>query len=285
MSSTLATIRLAPTTAAGRNSPSPSPSRPATGCQPANAAFPAPLPFAGAGALTCESATWTTGSSIPRGLGDRERLQGALDLEALEIGGLVLERLLDRELERRRRGGAAAAAALEPDARHAVLEPEQLDVPAVRLHVRAHPVERARHPRLEGDRVEPVDQEQAGDDAVLGEPLADGGARLAGVVDDREDPLEPVPVDAEDGGEQVVGDPAGDRVVDPLELGDQLLEPGRRMVPGPALRPRIGGRHAPVALPATTCRSGCASPCAPCPSPRTCAPHKAGTGRSCGPRA
>ena len=55
----------------------------------------------------------------------------------------------------------------EAQPRHAVVDAEQLDVAAVGLHVGAHGGERLAHPRLEVDRVEVVDQQQAGDDAVL----------------------------------------------------------------------------------------------------------------------
>ena len=59
-----------------------------------------------------------------------------------QVGRGLLERLLDRQLERRRRGRAAVAVALEAQPRDAVLEPQQLDVAAVGLHVRAHAGER-----------------------------------------------------------------------------------------------------------------------------------------------
>ena len=50
----------------------------------------------------------------------------------------LLERLPDRQLERRGRRPARLAAALEAQLRDPVLDPEQLDVAAVRLHVRPH---------------------------------------------------------------------------------------------------------------------------------------------------
>ena len=62
------------------------------------------------------------------------------------------------------------AVADEPQVRDPVLEPQQLDVASVRLHVRAHARERLLHPRLERHRVEVVDQQQAADHAVLREP-------------------------------------------------------------------------------------------------------------------
>ena len=73
------------------------------------------------------------------------------------------------------RGAAAVAAALQPQPRHAVLDAQQLDVAAVRLHVGPHLVERRRDPLLQRLRVEPVDQHQAADHAVLGP--ARGGRR------------------------------------------------------------------------------------------------------------
>ena len=59
------------------------------------------------------------------------------------------------------------AVADEPQVRDPVLEPQQLDVAAVRLHVRAHARERLLHPRLERHRVQVVDQQQAADHAVV----------------------------------------------------------------------------------------------------------------------
>ena len=52
-----------------------------------------------------------------------------------------------------------------------VLEPDELDAAAVRLHVRAHALERGLHPLGDRHRVEAVDQEQGGDDAVLREAV------------------------------------------------------------------------------------------------------------------
>ena len=55
----------------------------------------------------------------------------AFYLECLEIRRRVLERLLDRELERDRRGRAVRAASLQADSRHPVGQRQQLDVAAV----------------------------------------------------------------------------------------------------------------------------------------------------------
>ena len=50
------------------------------------------------------------------------RLDDALDLEPGEVGRVLVQRLLDRQLERRARRGAAVAAALEREPRDAVLD-------------------------------------------------------------------------------------------------------------------------------------------------------------------
>ena len=62
--------------------------------------------------------------------------------------------------------------ALEPQPRDPVLDPQQLDVAAVGLHVRPHAVQRLLHALLERHRIEVVDQHQAGHDAVLDQALA-----------------------------------------------------------------------------------------------------------------
>ena len=83
----------------------------------------------------------------PSGSGRRRAARGsthALDLEPVEVGRRLLERLLDRQLERRGRRRAAVAAALAGAAARRRPRPEQLDVAAVRLHVRAA---RCRAPR------------------------------------------------------------------------------------------------------------------------------------------
>ena len=73
------------------------------------------------------------------------RLHGALDLDPEQVGRRLLERLLDRQLERGRRRRAAVAAALQPQPRHAVL-----DADAAPRRRRATPCRgaRCRAPRL-----------------------------------------------------------------------------------------------------------------------------------------
>ena len=83
----------------------------------------------------------------------------------------------------------------EPQPRDAVLDAEQLDVAAVGLQVRAHLVERLAHPRLEVDRVEAVDEQQARDDAVLDQPLADRRPAAPASSSAVEDALQPLAVE------------------------------------------------------------------------------------------
>ncbi len=84
----------------------------------------------------------------------------------------------------------------QPQPGDAVLEPEQLDVAAVGLHVGAHVLERLRHPLLERDRVEVVDQQQARHHAVDRRGARGSRPGLAGLVDRRDDPLQAVAVAA-----------------------------------------------------------------------------------------
>ena len=100
------------------------------------------------------------------------RLHRALHLHAGKVGGGLLERLLDRQLERRGGRATPVAAARQAQMGHPVLDAEQLDAPSVRLHVRPHLVERLLHALLERHRVQAVDQQQAADDAVLGQRAA-----------------------------------------------------------------------------------------------------------------
>ena len=81
----------------------------------------------------------------------RPRLRHALDLQAGQIGRVLVQRLLDGELQRGLRRGTAAAASLQPQARDAVVETQQLDVAAVGLHVGPHAC-RAPRRHASGDR-------------------------------------------------------------------------------------------------------------------------------------
>ena len=175
------------------------------------------------------------------------RLRGghrSLDHQALEIGRRLLERRLDRQLERRGGGRAPVAAALEADPGDPVLDPEQLDVPAVRLHVRAHAVESLDDPLVERDRVEAVDQHQARDDAVGRQALAQHARRLV-LGHQRQDPLQPDAVDLDHRADELLGARSRDRVGDLLERRRQGLDALDQLLGGGGAGPR-GGRGAPV---------------------------------------
>ncbi len=175
------------------------------------------------------------------------RLDDPLDVDPEEVRRVLLQGGLDRVLHRRLRRPAAAARPAEPQLRDAVLDAEQLDVAAVGLHVRPHAVERVADPLLQADGVQAVGEHQAGDDLVRGEP------RDGLLVERREDPLEAF-------------------AVEPDELRAELL--------------RVGGSSCrrSARSPISTSRSVCAPPCAPCPCRwwGTCAPRRAGTGRTSG---
>ena len=96
--------------------------------------------------------------------------------------------------------------ALEAQPRHAVVDAEELDVAAVGLHVGAHGGKRLAHPGLEVDREQVVDEQEAGDDAVLHELRVDLLAGRAGLLERSDDAPQPVAVELHDGADQVLGD-------------------------------------------------------------------------------
>src|SRR5277367_1197099 len=120
---------------------------------------------------------------------------------------------------------------------------------------------------LEVDRVEPVDEHEAGDHAVLDEQVAHLGGTALRQLERGKDPLEPLAVELHDRSDELVGHRAPLEILELLELLGERLD---------ALDERAGGvdRHHGL----SSSRSACAPPCAPCPC-RTCAPRRAGTGR------
>ena len=166
--------------------------------------------------------------SVPAG-GHRQRQtrhlrRDPLDLEALEIGCRVLERLLDRELKRDRRGRAVRAASLQPDPRDPVVERQQLDVSSVRVHVRPHRVKRALHALLERDRVEVVDQQQGRDQRILGELRCDSRSVGPRGEDPVEDPLQAAAVELQDRGHEFLGQVTRRRLLAAVQERLQLLD-------------------------------------------------------------
>ena len=117
--------------------------------------------------------------------------------------------------------------------RDPVLDPQQLDVAAVGLHVGPHAVEPLLHPLLERHRVEVVDQHQAGHDPVLGQLRAQ---RLRAVLGDRlEDARQALPVEVHERARELLG------VTARLHPGGELLDASDEGF-------RFGAQHSPVGV-------------------------------------
>ena len=121
------------------------------------------------------------------------------------------------------------AVADQLEMRHAVLQPQQLDVTAVRLHVRAHAGERLLHPGLERHRVEVVDQQQAADHAVVREPEEQPFLSLLHQL--ANDPGQPLAVQLDDRRDQLVDRAAHERIGGRLDRGRQLLDAVEQLLP------------------------------------------------------
>ncbi len=189
-------------------------------------------------------------------------------------GAALLEGLLDRELERRpTRPGSRSSCPPAGAARRRRSSPSSSTLPpwdsmygrtlssASAPAPRAAPGSRSwitagSRPRVVGERA----------------PRAAGAAASSSA---RHDPLEPGAVELHDRRRRAPRRSRASRVADLLEPRLQLLHAGDEL----SRRRRLGP---PPPRPA---RSGCARPCAPCPSRRTCARRRAGTGRTSGPRA
>ncbi len=143
---------------------------------------------------------------------------------------MLIKRLLDRELERRAGGGAAVAAALQDEPGHAVVDPEQLHVAAVGLHVRADRVERLNDPRLERHGIQVVNQQQARHSAVLGQLVEDRGPGLARVLDRGHDPAQAVAVHGDDCAHQILRELPGAVVRELVHRRRELLDPVQQLV-------------------------------------------------------
>ena len=159
---------------------------------------------------------------------------------------MLVERLLDRQLERRLRGGAAAAASLELETGDPVDQREQLDVAAVRLHVRADAVERLRDALLEADRVEVVDEQEAAHGPVLAELVADRDAGRSSLLQRRHDPFESVSVEIHHRGDHLLSELSSVDVRQSLDLLAQELHTAGENLAGRELL--IPSQHRPVGV-------------------------------------
>ena len=108
--------------------------------------------------------------------------------------------------------GTAVARALQAQPHHAVVDAEQLDAAAVRDQVRAHLVQRARHPLRDRHRMQPVQEQQVRDHLVLDRHVAR-----------RDDPREPFAVHVQQRGHELGRDLAL-RLRERLDLVEQRLD-------------------------------------------------------------
>ena len=102
---------------------------------------------------------------------------------------------------------------------------EQLDAAAVRVEVRAHLVERLHDALVERHRVEVVDQEEAGDDAVVGHRIADRRGALARVLERLDDAAHALAVELDDRADELLGGRLRARVAQVLQLRLEDLNP------------------------------------------------------------
>ena len=95
----------------------------------------------------------------------------------------------------------------------------------MRREERSHAVQRLDDALFERDRVQPVDQQQAGDDAVVEQCLADCKRAIPGIVDDAEDALQTCSVQLENCADQLLHALLRDRIGDLVERAQELLDP------------------------------------------------------------
>src|SRR5215212_5868669 len=95
----------------------------------------------------------------------------AFGLYTLQIRCGLLYGFLYRQPERHGGGRAPTAAPLHPQSRHALLHAQQLHIPTVGLQVGTHLFEGHDYPRLQVERVQPVQEQQMRDQLVLGEGI------------------------------------------------------------------------------------------------------------------
>ena len=173
-----------------------------------------------------------------------------------------------------RGGGVLTAPQLLVDA-------EQLDVAAVLGQERPDRDEGRLHPVVERLGVEALHQQEAGHQLVLDEGGHQPGRVLPGQL---YDPGETGAVELGDQAQDLLGQ------VDGAGVGRRSAA---RRVPARSDRRRPGGSVAQASLPVLRRPGrrdwppgwGSASSSAPCPCRGTCAPRRAGTGRSCAPPA
>ena len=138
------------------------------------------------------------------------------------------------------------AAALEPEPRHPVRRAEVFHAACVRAEVGPHPVERALHPRVDVERMQVVQQQQAFDQGILGQLVQHRHAGVALVPQRGHDMRQPVAVQADQQPDQFLG--GRGRILDGArtQCVKQFLDP-RADISNAAQSPRLragrpGGR-------------------------------------------
>ena len=207
-----------------------------------------------------------------------------VDLDPDDLGRRLDDRRLDGGLEGDRRGRAPVAAAEQPqpDGAHVVVDAEQLDVAAVGGQERVGPG---------SGRPPPARQRDSGWRPCTSRRLATSSSatRTSGSVrspgpGDLHHLEQAGAVEVDDQAQQPRASSKVTRIAGGLELVERLLDPIAR---GPQV---LWCRHGSGAALSRPVRDGppgwaSASSSEPCPCRGTCAPRRAGTGRSCAPTA
>src|SRR5579859_687420 len=88
------------------------------------------------------------------------KLGNTLDLQAIQVWGRFVDRLLNRQFECHAGGRAAMTASLKSQVSNAIFNTKQLDVTAMRLEIRPHLIQRSQDACLHVYRMQPVNQKQ-----------------------------------------------------------------------------------------------------------------------------
>ncbi len=103
-------------------------------------------------------------------------------------------------------------------------------------------------PLFERHRVQTVDQQQACDDAVVEQCVADVERALPGVSDDAEDALQSSSVQLENRADQLLNTRLRDRIGDFVERAQEILDPLDQLFRSLVLSCHLGSQHIPVGV-------------------------------------
>ncbi len=173
---------------------------------------------------------------------------GALDLKCEQVGSGLVDGLLERVLERRCGRGTAVAAALQAQTRDAVFDAQDLDAATMRREERLDALYCFGDTLFERHRIQAVDQQQAGDDSVIEQCVADVDSAFPGVSDDAEDALQTSSVQLENRADQLLHARLRDRVGDFVERAQEILDPLDQLFRSCVLSCHLGSQHIPVGV-------------------------------------